>query len=53
MVTEMTTMMLDSQDASQVLTNDPAFEPMPIPPAALEKEQARVRSMLEKAKAKK
>lgn len=32
---------------------DPDFEPMPVPPAALEKEQARVRSMLEKAKAKK
>jgi hypothetical protein len=31
---------------------DPNFQPMPVPPAALEKEQARVRSMLEKAKAK-
>ena len=31
---------------------DPDFKPMPIPPAALEKEQARVRSMLERAKQK-
>lgn len=35
------------------LVADPDFEPMPVPPAALEKEQARVRSMLEKSKGKK
>jgi len=36
----------------EVLKADPDFEPMPIPPAALEKEQARVRRMLEAAKSK-
>lgn len=30
------------------ITPDPAFQPMPVPPAALAKEQARVRGMLEK-----
>jgi hypothetical protein len=32
------------------LIPDADFQPMPIPPAALEKEQARVRGMLEKAR---
>jgi hypothetical protein len=32
------------------LVADPNFVPMPVPPAALEKERTRVRSMLEKAK---
>lgn len=32
----------------EVIKADPAFVPMPIPPAALAKEEARVRSMLEK-----
>ncbi|MDZ4289036.1 MAG: DUF1080 domain-containing protein [Prosthecobacter sp.] len=32
------------------LTPDPAFQPLPVTGAALEKEQARVRGMLEKAK---
>lgn len=34
--------------ADEALVADPNFEPMPVPPAALEKEQARVRKMLEK-----
>ena len=38
--------------ADEELVADPDFEPMPVPLAALEKEQARVRSMLEKARAK-
>jgi hypothetical protein len=38
--------------AAEKLTPDPAFEPMPVTGAALEKEQARVRGMLEKAKPK-
>lgn len=38
--------------ADEKLVPDPAFKPMPVPPAALEKERARVRSMLEKAKQK-
>ena len=36
--------------ADETLVADPNFEPMPVPPAALEKEQARVRNMLNKAK---
>lgn len=36
--------------AAEKLTADPAFRPLPVPPAALEKENARVRSMLQKAK---
>jgi hypothetical protein len=36
--------------ADEPLTPDPAFQPMPIPPAALERERARVRGMLEKKK---
>ncbi|MGC3972188.1 MAG: DUF1080 domain-containing protein [Pirellulales bacterium] len=38
--------------ADEKLTPDPAFEPMPVTGAALAKEQARVRGMLEKAKQK-
>ncbi|MCB1062998.1 MAG: DUF1080 domain-containing protein, partial [Verrucomicrobiae bacterium] len=38
--------------ADEVVTADPSFQPMPVPPAALEKEEARVRGMLEKMKAK-
>lgn len=38
--------------ASESLVPDPKFQPMPIPPAALAKEQARARGMLEKAKSK-
>ena len=36
--------------AEEPLTPDPAFQPMPVPPAALAKEEARVRGMLEKSK---
>ena len=37
--------------AAEKLTPDPAFQPLPVPPAALAKEAARVRGMLlEKAK---
>ena len=36
--------------AEEKLTPDPAFQPMPVTGAALEKEQARVRRMLERAK---
>ncbi|MEX1039098.1 MAG: DUF1080 domain-containing protein [Pirellulaceae bacterium] len=36
--------------ADEKLTPDPNFEPMPVPPAALKKEEARVRGMLERAK---
>ena len=36
--------------AAEKLTPDPSFRPLPVPPAALEKENARVRSMREKAK---
>ncbi|NBS05034.1 MAG: DUF1080 domain-containing protein [Verrucomicrobia bacterium] len=36
--------------ASEIIKADPAFVPMPIPPAALAKEEARVRGMLEKLK---
>lgn len=39
--------------AAEALTPDPTFEPMPVPTAALEKENARVRGMLEKAQQKK
>jgi hypothetical protein len=38
--------------ATEKLTPDPAFQPMPVTGTALEKEQARVRGMLEKAKQK-
>ena len=38
--------------AAEALVPDPAFRPMPIPPAALAAEQARVRGMLEKEKPK-
>lgn len=38
--------------ADEKLAPDPAFQPMPVPPAALAKEQARVRGMLEKARQK-
>jgi hypothetical protein len=38
--------------ADEKLTPDPTFEPMPVPPAALAKEEARVRGMLEKARQK-
>jgi hypothetical protein len=34
----------------EVIKADPFFRPMPIPPAALDKEEARVRGMLEKSK---
>lgn len=34
--------------ANEVVTADPAFQPMPIPPGALAKEEARVKGMLEK-----
>lgn len=37
----------------EIIKADPNFQPMPIPPVALKKEQARVRGMLEKSKAKK
>ena len=36
--------------ATEKLTPDPAFQPLPVPPAALAKEEGRVRGMLEKAK---
>ena len=36
--------------ASEIIKADPTFVPMPVPPAALAKEEARVRSMLEKKK---
>jgi hypothetical protein len=36
--------------ATETLAPDPAFKPLPVPPAALAKEEARVRGMLEKAK---
>lgn len=36
--------------ADEELTPDPNFKPMPVPPAALKKEEARVRAMLERAK---
>jgi len=36
--------------AGEDLVPDPAFQPMPVTGAALEKENARVRAMLEKAK---
>ena len=36
--------------ASEIIKADPTFVPLPIPPAALAKEEARVRSMLEKKK---
>ncbi|PQO29043.1 DUF1080 domain-containing protein [Blastopirellula marina] len=36
--------------ANETLTADTHFQPMPIPPAALEKENARVQAMLKKAK---
>jgi len=36
--------------AEEELTPDPNFKPMPVPPAALKKEEARVRAMLERAK---
>lgn len=39
--------------AAEPLTPDPTFQPMPVPPAALAKEEARVRGMLEKAGQKK
>ncbi len=35
---------------AEKLTPDPAFKPLPVPPAALVKEEGRVRGMLEKAK---
>ena len=38
--------------ADEPLTPDPTFEPLPVPPTALAKEEARVRGMLEKAKPK-
>lgn len=38
---------------NEFIKADPKFQPMPIPPAALKKEQARVRGMREKEKAKK
>lgn len=38
--------------ASETLQPDPNFQPLPVPPAALAKEEARVRGMLEKAKPK-
>jgi len=38
--------------ADEKLTPDPTFQPMPVTGVALEKEQARVRGMLEKAKQK-
>lgn len=37
---------------TETITADPTFVPMPIPPAALAKEEARVRTMLEKTKGK-
>ena len=36
--------------AEEKLTPDPKFQPLPIPPAALAKEQARVKRMLEAAR---
>lgn len=36
--------------ASEKVVPDPAFRPLPVPPAALAKEEGRVRGMLEKAK---
>lgn len=36
--------------AAEKITPDPAFKPLPVPPAALAKEEGRVRGMLEKAK---
>lgn len=36
----------------EALIPDPTFQPLPVPPAALEKEAARVRSMLQKKQAK-
>ncbi len=36
--------------ADEALTPDPDFKPMPVPAAALKKEEARVRAMLERAK---
>lgn len=36
--------------ADEPLVPDPNFQPLPVPPAALAKEEARVRGMLEKAK---
>ncbi len=38
--------------AEEVIVADPDFKPMPVPPALLEKENQRVRKMLEAAKAK-
>jgi len=38
--------------ASEPVKPDPNFQPLPVPPAALAKEEARVRGMLEKAKPK-
>lgn len=38
--------------ATESLRPDPGFKPLPIPPAALAKEEARVRAMLEKSKTK-
>lgn len=35
--------------ADEVVTPDPDFRPMPVPPAALEKEEARVRAMLKRS----
>jgi len=37
--------------ADEPLIPDPNFKPMPVPPAALKKEEARVRAMLERANA--
>ena len=37
----------------EIIVADPAFKPMPVPPAALEKENERVRKMLEAAGEKK
>lgn len=35
---------------NETITPDPNFQPMPVPPAALEKEEARVQAMLKRAK---
>ena len=37
----------------EMIKADPKFQPMPVPPAALKKEKARVQRMLERAKGKK
>jgi len=36
--------------SGEVVTPDPDFQPMPVPPAALKKEEARVEAMLKRAK---